>query len=202
MFCINCGTRLADGAAFCHSCGADLAAGPARDGPSTPAGRRPAFWLAMASVVLVAAGAGLVGGLLLGRGDDGSGTQVSALPSSSAVAVVEATPTPSVASPEDVARRWVQAQIDGDRETYIELVRPDHGDVADSLRNDLRGCDLARAEVLVKEVSISDVGVTVVFSRPCGTSVAGHEYKGCEIQLVRISGRWYVFPGAGGCWEG
>jgi hypothetical protein len=82
---------------------------------------------------------------------------------------VEATPTVSVASPEDVARRWVQAQIDGDTTGYLELVRPDQVESFTSMDR-LQGCDLQSAEVLVEEESSSEVTVTVLFSSPCGTS--------------------------------
>jgi hypothetical protein len=198
MFCSQCGARLADGAAFCHSCGADVSASTVADGPSAPAGRRPAFWLVMAAVVLVAAGVGLVGGLLLGRSDDGSETGVAALPSTSTAVVDQVTPTASIASPEDVAQRWVQAQIDGDEAGFLELVRPDQREWADT--DDLRGCDLRSAEVLVEEESIrGEVEVTIVFSAPCGISHVGDQrYKHCAIDLSKLSGRWYV-DAASGC---
>jgi len=92
--------------------------------------------------------------------------------------------------PKEIARRAVQAQIDGDEAGYLELVRPDEREWADT--DDLRGCDLEGAEVLVEQESISELSVTVMFGQPCGTSGLGDPYKYCTIDLVKLSDRLYV----------
>ena len=94
--------------------------------------------------------------------------------------------------PEDVARRAVQAQIDGDRAAYRELVRPDRREYFSMY--DLRACDLQSAQVLVEEESANEAAVTVVFSQPCEASLVG-ELESCGIRLARLSGRWYVEGG-------
>jgi hypothetical protein len=94
--------------------------------------------------------------------------------------------------PEDVARRAVQAQIDGDKADYRELVRFDRREYFSM--HDLRGCDLQNAQLLVEEESSNEAVVTVVFGQPCGSSPVG-KLEGCGIRLTRLSDRWYVEGG-------
>lgn len=103
------------------------------------------------------------------------------------------TGSPVVSSgPEGVARHAVQAQIDGDRAAYRELVRPDRREYFSM--HDLRGCNLEGAQVLIGEESANDAVVTVVFGEPCGGSSLG-ESERCDIRLARLSGRWYIEGG-------
>jgi hypothetical protein len=97
-----------------------------------------------------------------------------------------------VNGPADIARRAVQAQIDGDRAAYRELVRPDRREYFSM--HDLRGCDLESAQILIEDKSAKEAVATVVFSGPCGTSPLG-ELENCRIRLIKLSGRWYIEGG-------
>jgi hypothetical protein len=88
-------------------------------------------------------------------------------------------------SPEDVARRAVQAGIDGDEEALLEEVRPDeraywvwYGS------DDVRDSSLDRAQILVED-SLGVTYATVLFADSCGA-------VSCKLILDRLSGRCYV----------
>jgi hypothetical protein len=97
-------------------------------------------------------------------------------------------------SPEDVARLAVQALIDGDDVRFLDLVRPDQAKYATP--DNLRGCDLGRAQVLVEEPFEGRPGqarVTIVFGEACGASVTQSQpFKVCYMDLVKLSGGWYL----------
>jgi hypothetical protein len=96
-------------------------------------------------------------------------------------------------SPEDVARRAIQAMIDGDQARFLELVRPDQREHA--TLDDLEGCSLGRAQVLVEEPFEGRAGqarVTIVLEEVCGASRVGQPFTACYMDLVELSGEWYL----------
>jgi hypothetical protein len=95
MFCTQCGTRLPVSAAFCHSCGAAISSAAVMRSTPASARTRIVIWLVGAAVVLGLGGAGLIGGLVWGRADDGDGSELPA----SASARVSPRPPPSPSPP-------------------------------------------------------------------------------------------------------
>ena len=96
-------------------------------------------------------------------------------------------------SPEDVARRAVQALIDSDEARFLDLVRPDQRENATF--DDLQGCDLGRAQVLVEdpfEGRTGEARVTIVLEEACGASRVGQPFRACYMDLVGLSGEWYL----------
>ncbi len=122
MYCIECGTKLGGRAAFCHMCGVEAPATSVADSAPPQAGRR-FTWLIMAVVVLAVGGAGLAGGFLLGRSDDGSETELAQLPlapiagSPAVPRMVPITATPIAATPTVEAPTGVVKA--GDRVTIL-----------------------------------------------------------------------------------
>ncbi len=103
--------------------------------------------------------------------------------------------------PESVARRYIQAQIEGDDSAFLDTLRPDQRGDQKSL-NDLSGCSLGQAEVLAQETSPSEAEITVVFGEPCGTREApfeGEPFETCTVRLEKLSGRWYVNDNTSRC---
>jgi len=102
--------------------------------------------------------------------------------------------TDGTSGPEGVARRAVQALIDGDDARFLELVRLDQREYATP--DNLRGCDLGRAQVLVEEPFEGRHGqarVTIVLEEACGASVVQSQpFKACYMDLVDLSGEWYL----------
>jgi hypothetical protein len=99
-------------------------------------------------------------------------------------------------SPEDVARRAVQALIDDDISGLLSEVRPDiRTNEREAIEQAIeyqvkavRGCRMGN--VLVPE-NVLGVGeyVSVTFGQPCGDS--GDTTK-CELKMVKLSGQFYL----------
>ena len=91
----------------------------------------------------------------------------------------------------------MQALIDGNDASFLELVRPDEsGDpglqIQDWMR-DVRGCDLDSANMLVGDRGrTGEKTATFVFDQPCGQDYYGETNGVCNLFLVQLSGRWYV----------
>lgn len=109
--------------------------------------------------------------------------------------VSEGLPKGGSGEPKNVAVRALQALIDGDETKYLNYVRPDGRDYVGRLQ-DLRGCSLKNAEVLVLEEGSNSTSVKFVLRPPCGRSIVSGNppFKVCHMDLVRLSGRWYLDP--------
>ena len=97
---------------------------------------------------------------------------------------------------EEVAVQAARMLVAGNREGFLERVRPDDpfdllSDVDDAIR-DFRGCDIGRAVVFSEPDGPARERVGFVFAEPCGSDFRGETNEDCYIVMTELSGTWYV----------
>jgi len=110
-----------------------------------------------------------------------------------------ASDTASSNSPEEVARRALQAMIDGNSQGFLQEVRPDRRELNEILTgtiNGLQGCQIDDDKTVV-EVDGSDARVYFVFQRSCGRAFGVvYANKSCSVSLEKLtasgSTRWFL----------
>jgi hypothetical protein len=96
-----------------------------------------------------------------------------------------------------VAREAIQALASRDEQTYLANVRPDERQSGLGVSLDeLAGCRVDDAEVLIEATGPSEARTTVIFAQACGIGAT----KECKMLLDQLSDRWYlVSSGTLGC---
>lgn len=101
---------------------------------------------------------------------------------------------------QSVAVAAFQAIFSGDESGFLRLVRPDEtpGQSFDkyfqTYSAGLAGCKTEGAQVLVEQqpdVNPSNK-ITLILTQPCGVDSLGHPYRKCGVQVIQLSGRWYI----------
>lgn len=100
---------------------------------------------------------------------------------------------------EAVAKRALKAVISDNDAEFYKLVRPDkQPQEREIFRDDLRrtiqavrGCNVDKAQFLIRDSNKDLKEVTVLFSQPCGEWF-GRPVRTCTVFVDRLSDRWYL----------
>jgi len=113
------------------------------------------------------------------------------------------------AGEEGVALKVLEALAKGDGADALQWVRPDISQDFDVERatSMLNGCDLTGVQLLVGDLgpvagpNVFGTSVVAVFKQPCGDSGFGGLCRSFEVDLAKLSGRWYLDNPGIFCWR-